>query len=240
MDKWCRRGIGQGLAATVPWLDARIINLSRRQHPQLETVLFDLTEPESWTGVQKSFETELHDFKGKRAIFIHNAFVAGRPAFVAESNQADSHSELIANGMAPLVLGNMFLRAIQPGYESGLVLMSSAAARSPFEGHAIYCAAKAGVEMWVRVARRELKRRGRQTWVVAIRPGFVDTPATRFESTMPAEIYPIATQMARQLATGEGVMTPEEAGRGIWAMLPPKGESSVLLQGEMVVDSTGA
>jgi hypothetical protein len=41
--------------------------------------------------------------------------------------------------------------------------------------------------------------------------------------------------MARQFATGEGIMTPEEAARGIWAMLPPKGDESILRQGEMVV-----
>jgi hypothetical protein len=29
-------------------------------------------------------------------------------------------------------------------------------------------------------------------------------------------------------------MTPEEAGVGIWAMLPPKEDTSVLMQGEVV------
>lgn len=31
-------GIGAGLAATVPWPGARVIDLSRRQHPDLDTV----------------------------------------------------------------------------------------------------------------------------------------------------------------------------------------------------------
>lgn len=228
-------GLGSGLAHTVPYPDARIINLSRRQHPEFETVLFDLTKPDTWDAVGEHFAHELANFTGRRAIFIHNAFYSGHPGFVGEIDQQTYKDEIVANAMAPQLLGDMFLRAVRPGYESGLVLMSSAGARSPFEGRSSYCAAKAGVEMWVRVVRRELQRRGSDTWVVAIRPGFVDSPATRLDATMPADIYPVGPQIAAQLASRQGVLTPEEAGAGIWAMLPPRGDTSVLMQGEMVV-----
>ena len=107
--------------------------------------------------------------------------------------------------------------------------MSSAAARHPYEGNAAYCAAKAGVEMWVRVVRRELKHRGRKTWVVAVRPGFVDTPTTRMNAAQPEETYPVGPQMKRQFETGAGVLTPEQAGRDIWAALTrPKPDTSLL------------
>jgi benzil reductase ((S)-benzoin forming) len=142
-----------------------------------------------------------------------------------------------ANAAAPQILGDLFLRAVQPGYESGLVLMSSAAARHPFEGNANYCAAKAGVEMWVRVVKRELKSRSRNAWVVAVRPGFVDTPTTRFAAQQNSTDYPVAPQIARQLQSREGVMTPEEAGRDIWRALPPANNESLLLFGEMVPDN---
>jgi len=231
-------GLGLGLAHTVPYPDARIINLSRRQHPEFETVLFDLTKPDTWDAVGEHFTSVLANFTGTRAIFIHNAFYSGHPGFVGEVDQQTYKDEIIANAMAPQLLGDMFLRAVGPGYESGLVLMSSAGARSPFEGRSSYCAAKAGVEMWVRVVRRELKRRGSDTWVVAVRPGFVDSPATRLDATRPADSYPVGPQIAAQLASREGVMTPHEAGAGIWAMLPPTGDTSVLLQGEMVVVPT--
>jgi len=211
-----------------------VINLSRRPHPELETILFDLTAPETWAAVGESFRRELRDFRGRRAIFIHNAVCRSQAGFVGDIDHETYMRELLANGTAPQILGDMFLRAVGTGYESGLVLISSAAARSPFEGHASYCAAKAGVEMWVRVVRRELRRRGRDTWVVAIRPGFVDSPTTRHEATLSARDYPVGEQMARQFASGEGVMSPDEAGAGIWAMLPPKGDSSILMQGEMV------
>jgi benzil reductase ((S)-benzoin forming) len=227
-------GLGGGLARMVPYPGARVINLSRRPHPALETITFDLTAPETWAAVGESFRRELRDFRGKRAIFIHSAVCRSQAAFVGDVDQDVYMRELLANGTAPQILGDMFLRAVGPGYESGLVLISSAAARSPFEGHASYCAAKAGVEMWVRVVRRELERRGRDTWVVAIRPGFVDSPTTRHEATLSAHDYPVGEQMARQFASGEGVMSPDEAGAGIWAMLPPTQNTSILMQGAMV------
>lgn len=227
-------GLGSGLARSVPYPGTRVINLSRRAHPELETVTFDLTNPATWAKVGESFRRELEAFRGRRAIFIHNAVCRSQGAFVGDIDPEVYARELLANGTAPQVLGDMFLRAVGPGYESGLVLISSAAARSPFEGHASYCAAKAGVEMWVRVVRRELRRRRRGTWVVAIRPGFIDSPTIRHEATLSAHDYPVGEQMARQFATGEGVMSPDEGGAGIWAMLPPGGDASILMQGEMV------
>ena len=234
------QGLGLGLARTQPFSDARVINLSRRAHPDYETVQFDLTRPETYETVRQSFERELAEFTGARAIFVHNAYYPGQAGFVGESNPVEYARSLQANAVAPLVLGEMFLRAVQPGYESGLVLMSSAAARHPFAGNAGYCAAKAGVEMWVRTVRRELKLRGRDSWVVAVRPGFVDTPTTRRIAEMDVHDYPIAPQMARQFETGQGVLSPDQAARDIWAALPPQADESALLFGEMVEDTRTA
>lgn len=228
------QGLGYGLAATVPFKNARVINLSLYPHPTLESLYFDLTEPSTWEAVGEHFRDTLRDFKGKRVIFIHNAIVHGL-GYVTEIDRGGYQKEFIANAMAPLILGDMFLSAVGEGYESGLVMITSAGARSPFEGHSNYCAAKAAVEMWVRTVRREFKRRGKKTWIVGVRPGFVDTPSTRAEAELPGDVYPLGPQMARQLASREAVMTPEEAARGIWAMLRPQGEESILRQGEMVV-----
>lgn len=229
------QGLGAGFAATVPYENARVINLSLFAHPTLETVLFDLTEPSTWDAVGDHFRETLRDFQGKRVVFIHNAIVTGM-GYVTEFDRAAYQKEFIANSLAPMILADMYLSALGQGYESGLVMITSGAARSPIEGHTNYCAAKAAVEMWVRTVRREFKRRGKKTWIVAVRPGFVDTPSTRAEAELPAEIYPIGPQMAKQFATREAVMMPDEAAQAIWAMLPPKGNESILQQGEMVVE----
>jgi NAD(P)-dependent dehydrogenase (short-subunit alcohol dehydrogenase family) len=63
--------------------------------------------------------------------------------------------------------------------------MSSAAARRPLIGSAVYNAAKAGAEMWVRTVKRKLAERGRPTWVTAVRPVFVLSNGTMIGIGLP-------------------------------------------------------
>ncbi len=226
-------GLGLGLARNVPYPNARVVNLSRRQHPDYETVRFDLVEPASWDLVAAHFERELRDFKGSRAIFIHNAYMGAVQGFVGEVDPQLYRQSVIANAAAPLILGDAFVRACRPGYESGLVMITSAAARVPWEGDAIYCAAKAAAEHWVRVVRRERKRRGTGPWVVAIRPGFVDTPAVHRSIHSDPEQWPLGPFVKRDLEAGKA-FDIDTAGRNIWGALPPDPEKSVILFGEMV------
>lgn len=229
-------GVGKGLAATVPYEGARIINLSRRQHPTLETVLFDLTKPETYSAVEDSFRKELTGFTG-RAIFVHNAFYSGpgQFGFVSEVDQEGYAKTIQANAAAPMILGDMFLRHLATVSESGLVMLSSASARHPYIGTATYNAAKAGVEMWVRTVKREMAYRGRNTWVTAVRPGFVLSNSTAVGAAMPGEEYPVGPQLKKQMESGENLLMPEDAGRDIWAALPPKNNESVLLFGQIVM-----
>ena len=229
-------GIGLGFARNVPYPDCRVINLSRRQHPDYESVHLDLARPETWDAVGAHFRSVLEGFTGSRAIFIQNAHLKGLTGFAAEIPVADYATDVVANMAAPIRLGDLFLRAvIDSGFagEAGLVMLSSSSARSPLEGQSIYCAGKAGLEMWVRVVRRELARRGRDNiWVTAVRPGFVDTGLTRHVGAMADEDYPLASSLREQMARGEGVMDIDTAARDIWAKLPAS--ESLLLFGEQV------
>lgn len=225
-------GLGLGLAKTCPYADARVINLSRRQHADLETVIFDLTDPSTWDTVASHFASELGSFEGDRAIFIQNAYYPGCAGFVGEVNPALVAAEAIGNAAAPLVLADAFVRAVRPDFESGLVLLSSAAARIPFEGRAVYAAAKAGVEQFARVVSRERERRGCGPWVVAVRPGFVDSPSVRAEALLDPHSYPVAEALRVGLESGEAD-NPTDAARRIWAALPPAPGETVLLFGDV-------
>lgn len=228
-------GLGSGFAPTCPYPDARVINLSRSEHPDLESHRLDLTDPTTWEAVARHFDEELSAFTGRRVIFIHNAFFSVPPSFAGERRRAEHLSEHTANFAGVLAVGEAFVEGVVrhcPDVEAGLVMMSSAAARIPWEGRAAYCAAKAGVEQWVRVVRRERTIRGTGPWVVAVRPGFVDSPGTRMDAQAPVEDYPIGPMIARSLETMDGVLTPDEAAADIWAALPDGGPGeSVLLFG---------
>ena len=66
-------GIGEALARLCPWPDTEIISVSRRPHPNHETVPFDLTDMTSWDAVGAHLTERLASFRGERALFIHNA-----------------------------------------------------------------------------------------------------------------------------------------------------------------------
>lgn len=236
------RGLGAGLVRTCPYPGARIINASRSAHPGIENIRFDLGDPAGWSALRRSFEEVLQNFSGKRALFVHNALFDGATGYAGEMDEDLYYRDVIGNSAAPLVLADWFLRAVGPGYESGIVLMSSAAARMPVEGHSVYCAAKAGVEQWVRVVRRERARRGTGPWVVAVRPGMVDSATTRREAELDPAVYPMAPHLAAAFEAGEAI-TADDAARDIWAAMPPPADTSVLLFGSPpsgALDRTGA
>src|SRR5271167_4699570 len=80
------QGLGLGLARNVPYPNSRVINLSRRQHPDYESVIFDLAKSETWDAVEGHFREELSRFEGARAIFIHNAALGAMPGFTGETD----------------------------------------------------------------------------------------------------------------------------------------------------------
>ena len=219
-------GIGAGLARHVPWPGARIINLDLKPSPLHETVLFDLARPETWDTVRGHFESELATFRGKRAIFMVVGHANLAQGLAAKIDAHEYRSALIANGVAPLALANDFLRAVKPGYESGVMLMSSGAAHAQLVGQSAYGASKAGIEHWVRVMRRELAETGRDSWVVAVRPGLVVTPTAEQTALMDKAVYPRADKMAGLLKRF-GV-TEDEAATRIWQSLPPKADETLI------------
>jgi NAD(P)-dependent dehydrogenase (short-subunit alcohol dehydrogenase family) len=236
------QGIGASLARSVPYPDARVINISRRRHPELETVVADLTDPASWDVVAEHVASELAGFDGERAIFIHNANYGGSTGFVGEIDPAEYRRQVLGNAAASLVLGDAFIRACRPGYESGLVMISSASAKFAMQGMAVYGAAKAGMEQWVRAVRAERRSRDADPWVVAIRPGFVVTDEMRAQYTSGAgdpESFPGGAAVAQAIAEGRGD-SPDQCAQSIWGLLPPDPAGrTVLFLGEFIEGSQG-
>ena len=59
-------GIGEALARNCPWPDTEIISVSRRPHPDFESVHFDLTDMASWDAVGAHLTERLATFRGER------------------------------------------------------------------------------------------------------------------------------------------------------------------------------
>jgi benzil reductase ((S)-benzoin forming) len=235
-------GIGEALARTCPWPDTELISISRRRHPDHETVRFDLSSQETWNDVGRHLTERLLDFRGERAVFIHNALHFWGRAYMGEGDHDTHIQEFMANCVAAMALGDWFVRAARPavaaGVDVGLVMMSSAAARLVYPGYAIYGASKAAIEQWVRCVRAERDDRGTGPWVSAIRPGFVDTPSARREADLPPDTHPGVPGIADALREGRA-LTSDESARLIWAAIPDQAKAKpVLLFGEAVGATT--
>ena len=211
-------GIGLELAKSAPYPGARIINLSRRKHPDYESVQFDLTDPSTWDNVRRHIEAELGTFKGKRALFIQSAYWRDSHGTLEKTNPGTYRKGLFANVAGPLAMGEMFVRACKPGYESGLVMMSAGAAVACLESLSIYAPGKIAIEHWAQIVDQELGRAPGKPWVVALRPGGVFTAEVK---RLVENLDPAMPNAEHIRANAHRRLKPDQAAKEIWKVLPP-------------------
>lgn len=213
-------GIGRALAETVPYPGARVIDVSRRGGtPGTEHLPADLADPASWPAVEAHFAAALGSFTGRRAVFVHNAGTLVPIGFAGEVDSDAYRSQVLLNTAAPQVLGNAFVRAAW-GFEgeAHLVLLTSGAARTPYEGWSAYCAGKAAVDMWVRTVGAEQARRDSGTRVLAVAPGVVATAMQDQIRSTEEQDFPSVGRFRDLHAQGR-LVDPLVAARKIWGLL---------------------
>lgn len=218
------RGIGAALAESMPFADARIIDISRSGGAEgTEHLAADLADPSAWSEIETRLCAELRGFDGARAILVHNA---GTIDPVGPAGQVDSGAyrrNALLNAAAPIALGHAFLRAVTDfGGEAHLLQLTSGAATSPYEGWTGYCAGKAALEMWVRAAGLEQQRRREEgaPWcrIVAVAPGVVATAMQERIRASDPQDFP-AVEKFHELHRSGRLTDPHEAAVGIWGLL---------------------
>jgi len=214
-------GIGSALARQNPYPGARIINLDIKPSETLENFAFDLANPGDWNRVKEQFSDELAGFTG-RVMFLHCAYVPQGKGMVTEVDQGDYQRSLIANTAGSLSLAASFLRALRPEHDGGMLLMSSKAAQYSLLGYTSYSSSKVAIEKWVKIARKEVLHRGWGPWIVAARPGLVDTPTARAAANLDASVFPLGPAMGRDL--DQKAMTADTAAQRLWQALPPQAD----------------
>jgi benzil reductase ((S)-benzoin forming) len=224
-------GIGLALARAVPWKDARVVNISRRSAPApgLEHFPADLADPASWPRVAELFARELKGFAGASAVLVHSAGTLEPIGFAGEVDGAAYAREVLLNSAAPQVLGDAFLRAARETRARCTVLMiSSGAAHSVYEGWSAYGAGKAAVDQWVRTAGAEQQRRGGRVRVLAVAPGIVETAMQEQIRATAAQDFPEVARFRQLHADGE-LKTPDAAARQLWQLLGTDFENGAVL-----------
>jgi benzil reductase ((S)-benzoin forming) len=213
-------GIGAALAAAVPYDDAVLVDISRRGGtPGTEHLRADLADPASWPLVEQEFQRRLDGYDGDRVVFVHNAGTL-TPIGPAGSVPTPAYTRnVLLNSAAPQVLGHAFLKAVAGlTCELHLVMLTSGAARTPYEGWSSYGAGKAAVELWVRTVGLEQRHRTPGCRVIAVAPGVVDTAMQgEIRSTDDADFPRV--ERFRSLRRNAELADPADVAPVIWSLL---------------------
>ncbi len=209
-------GIGAALTQTAPPDVDAIIGVSRRPPPRGTHHAADLADAASWPPLLRAVQAALAR-RPSAAALLHFAGTM-EPTGHAATNEPDALARaLTLNAVAGPVLGAGFLRSCAAaGIPATVVMCSSPAASAARPGAAHYCAGKAALETWARVAAEEQRLAGSPARVLAVVPWGVDTPMVRTAMDAGPDV-PLAEVFRARAARGE-LADPADVAREIWAL----------------------
>lgn len=171
------RGLGKALAAELlNDNDNRVFGIGRSctlTHARYHHFHLDLSDSDS----VREFRFRLP--RGtRRAVLVNNAGVIEPVAPVGRMDNQTLATGFTVNLISPAMLMNNFIRHSRSSRAQKLIInISSGAARHTVDSWAVYCAAKAGLDMFSKVLHGEqpIHRPKSPVRVFSIAPGVVDT-----------------------------------------------------------------
>ncbi len=225
-------GIGAALAGSVPFADARVIDISRSGGtPGTEHLPADLSDPAAWAAVEAHLHAQLGSFDGSTVVFVHNAGTLTPVGYAGEVDSSAYRAQVLLNAASPPVLGHAFLAALASSGFQGrahLLMLSSGAGKKPYEGWSAYCAGKAALDLWVRTVGAEQATRGNRCRVVAVGPGVVATGMQELIRHADAHDFPDVERFVGLYEQDE-LSEPAEAAQRIWGLLDRELENGAVV-----------
>lgn len=188
------KGLGEALAANLVARGFRVIGLGRSAAARLSSSAFrlvraDLADVGALPAIAASLFVELAQMRPASIALINNAAVAGPAGTIGDLDAASITASLNVNLVAPALLADAFVRAMESvAGDRRLINVSSGAATGPVSGGGIYSIAKAGVEMLTMAIAAEQPAGG--VVAITIRPGIIDTPMQAEMRAQPAAKLP--------------------------------------------------
>jgi benzil reductase ((S)-benzoin forming) len=207
-------GIGQALAESVPFDQARLLTVSRRPARTGTWVQADLSDPTQWQTVDARVRKELAAGQVDEATLMHFAGVGAPHEPAAEADPQAYVDAVLLNAASGPVLGQAFLANCRAaGVPATVVLCSSPGAALAMPGMSHYGSGKLGMEYWVRAIAAE----GGHAFAVV--PYAVDTPMVRDVISQPVEQAPPVAAILREAAERGELATAESTAAEIWDLV---------------------
>lgn len=193
--------------------DAALDEKAARLGARLEQWPLDVAAPEA----MRRLESWLRELRGDvfdRAVLINNAGQLGTVGPIERMDSAALASVLRVDLEAPVQLTAAFLRVTRPWRAERRVLnVSSGAGRTAIAGWAAYCAAKAGLDHFSRVALLDEALLPNPARIVSFAPGVIDTEMQTLLRTADAQGFPDQERFRQLKASGQLASAQEAAAR---------------------------
>ncbi len=184
------RGLGKALVGELADEEATIFCVSRSgtdtsalgsRTAEVVDVAFDLARVDELEGLMAEIFARIDLASAEGIYLINNAGLVDPVAAVERLDPQATALHVTVNLVAPMRLTSLFLGHTEEATCRRVVAnISSGAAANPYRGWGVYCAAKAGLDQFGRVAGLEQRHRAEETGaepvvVYSVAPGKVDT-----------------------------------------------------------------
>lgn len=188
------RGLGAALGGELLERGFTVFGIGRVNNPALtgdryRFLQFDLADAAHIeTTVALAFE-DLNERRPTSVCLLNNAATVRPVGTLGRLTADEITSALTVNLAAAVTLANTFCRVfINAATTRRVINVSSGAAEYALPGEAVYCVAKAGIEMLTRTLAAE--QQAPTFRAITVRPGVIDTDMQLFARSQKPEVFP--------------------------------------------------
>jgi NAD(P)-dependent dehydrogenase (short-subunit alcohol dehydrogenase family) len=212
------RGLGKALVDLYQVFEWSTLEFSR-SGTGLHHIPVDLAELDASLGVlEQQFQT-LSKTAWKRVVFINNAGLLRPIAPVHVLADAQIEQNLAVNLVSGIRVVSAFVRSFWAS-ESQIMIanVSSGAAQKGYAGWSLYCAAKAGMENYIRALAAEQSASARPMRCINIEPGVIDTEMQAEIRNAGSENFPEVARFIELKKSGQ-LRSPKAVARAIMRII---------------------
>ena len=188
------RGLGAALAGDLLERGFTVMGVGRAGNPALtgERYVFvqcDLADIARIDAVLTPALDALKERPLGSVCLLNNAATVDAVGTIGRLATSEIGSALAVNLAAAVALANLFCRVFaDPEIARRVINVSSGAAQTALPGEAVYCVAKAGIEMLTRALAADLQ--APNFYAITVRPGVMDTEMQLYARSQPVEVLP--------------------------------------------------